>query len=82
MNQLCINDGTSEQIITDHKKDFIDSFQEWKTIVIDIDFKKHEPISTGSSLHIYEEQYFIDGNTYRLLYGEYSDIPLIEILIK
>ena len=82
LNQLCNNNETSEQIITDHKKDFIDSFQVWKTIVTDIDFKKHEPISTGSSLHIYEEQYLIDGNTYRLLYGEYSDIPLIDILIK
>ena len=82
LNQLCINEETSEQIITEHKNDFINSSQVWKTVVTDIDFKKHEPISTGSSLHIYEEQYTIDGNTYRLLYGEYSDIPLIDILIK
>ena len=46
-----------------------------------VDFEKHEPISTSNSLHIYEERYSIDGDTYRLLYsiGDSSE-PLIEKL--
>jgi len=46
-----------------------------------VDFEKHEPISTSNSLHIYEERYCIDGDTYRLLYpiGDSSE-PLIEKL--
>jgi hypothetical protein len=50
----------------------------------EIDFSEHEPISTGSSLHIYEERYQISDDTYRLLYaiGSDSDEPLIEVLKK
>ena len=85
LKQLCgdfiNNSSESEEIIKD-ENDFIKSFQVWKTIETDIDFKKFKPISTESSLHIYEEQYEIEGNVYRLLYGEYSDIPVVDILIK
>ncbi len=53
----------------------------WKEIETDIDFSKYEPISTSSSLHIYEERYEIDGKTYRLLYAiGYDGEPLIEVL--
>jgi hypothetical protein len=42
-----------------------------------------EPIETNSSLHIYEEKYLVDGETYRLLYtiGDNSP-PTVEKLKK
>ena len=53
----------------------------WKKSENDIDFSKYEPISTSSSLHIYEERFLIDGRTYRLLYAIDSKEPLVEILV-
>lgn len=54
----------------------------WKEVKTDIDFSKYNPISTGSSLHIYEERYEIEGKTYRLLYAiGYDGEPLIEVLM-
>lgn len=54
----------------------------WKEIDSDIDFSKHKPISTSSSLHIYEERYEIDGKKYRLLYAlGYNGKPSIEVLM-
>ena len=55
----------------------------WKEIETNIDFSKHEPISTSSSLHIYEERYEINEETYRLLYAiGYDGNPLIEVLLR
>lgn len=45
-----------------------------------IDFNSLEPISTSNSLHIYSEEYEVEGWIYRLAY-EISDVdsePLIE----
>jgi len=54
----------------------------WIEIKTDIDFSQYEPISTNNSLHIYEEQYEIDGKKYRLIYIIGSDEnPIIETLI-
>jgi hypothetical protein len=46
-----------------------------------IDFSKYESISIGNSLHIYREEYSIDGIIYRVLtpIGG-SDTPLIQKL--
>ena len=56
---------------------------DWIEIKTDIDFSKYKPISTNNSLHIYEEQYEIDGNKYRLLYIIGGDNkPIIETLIN
>ena len=56
--------------------------QTWEPIETNIDFTKHQPIST-SSLHIHEDRYEIEGRTYRLLYpiGDIEAKPLIEILL-
>jgi hypothetical protein len=60
----------------------------FKTLWIDaetnIDFTKEEPSSTSSSLHIFEEQYKINGDTYRLLYpiSDTESEPTIQILKK
>lgn len=56
---------------------------DWIEIKTDIDFSQYYPISTNNSLHIYEEQYEIDGNKYRLLYIIGGDNePIIETLIN
>ena len=66
-----------EKWINEHFKD------EWTKIETDIDFTDETPFETHSSLHIYEERYIIENETYRLLYaiGHNSD-PLIEKLKK
>ena len=57
--------------------------EEWEDIDTDIDFTKHKPIKISNSLHIHEEQYKIDNNTYKLLYAIGSNTePLVKILIK
>lgn len=57
--------------------------ENWEPIKTDIDFKQYKPISTDSSLHITEERYIVDGETYRLLYAiGYTGNPDVEILIK
>jgi hypothetical protein len=54
----------------------------WKEIETDIDFSKHKPISTSSSLHIHEERYNIGDKIYRLLYAIDNDgEPSVEILM-
>ena len=65
-------------------KDWLNNYFKEQWVVVEnntIDFEKHEPISTSNSLHIYEERYCIDGDTYRLLYliGDSSE-PSIEKL--
>lgn len=66
-------------------KEWIEKYfsEQWKEVNVDIDFTKHEPIKTSSSLHIYEERYEIDDNVYRLLYAiGYDGEPNVEILAK
>ena len=54
----------------------------WEKIDVNIDFSNHIPISTSSSLHVYEERYEIDGKKYRLLYAIGCDEnPLVEVLM-
>lgn len=70
--------------MTDNVKEWIEKYfsETWKEIETNIDFSKYEPISTSSSLHIYEERYEIDGKTYRLLYAiGYDGEPSIEVLL-
>lgn len=70
---------------------FLDKwFENWEDMedqsMIDIvlgEAKKMEPVYTSSSLHIYEEQYNIDGETYRLIYAIGRDLePNVQIKIK
>ena len=66
-------------------KEWIEKYfsEQWKEVDVDIDFSMYEPISTSNSLHIFEERYEIENNTYRLLYAiGYDSDPNIEILIK
>lgn len=54
----------------------------WEEIETNIDFCKYRPISTGGSLHIYEERYCVNGKTYRLLYPiGYEAAPIVQILL-
>lgn len=58
--------------------------EQWEGVTTNIDFTKLTPCKTGNSLHIFEEQYEVDGEKYRLFY-EISDkswTPLIERLKK
>lgn len=57
--------------------------KKWIEIETDIDFSKYEPISTDSSLHVFEEKYLINNKTYKLYYeiGGNSEPFLIEKLI-
>lgn len=60
---------------------FLEPWLGWEEVVeTDIDFDSLKPVRTGDSLHIYSEEYEVDGYTYRLLY-EISDVngkPMIE----
>ena len=42
--------------------------ESWILVKTDIDFTKHEPISTANSLHILEEVYEIDDTKYKVLH--------------
>ena len=54
-----------------------------KDVEVDIDFEQHEPTESSSSLHIIEDRYNIDGETYRLLYEiGGSNKPTIQKLSK
>jgi hypothetical protein len=53
---------------------------EWKETQTTIDFSKHIPIDTSNSLHIYSETYLIGGKTYKLVFTEDPDEPLILVL--
>lgn len=57
---------------------------EWLDFEGNLDLKNLTPYHTSSSLHILEERYKIEGETYRVLYaiGCENDTPLIEILKK
>jgi hypothetical protein len=67
---------------------FLDKwFEKWEDIeeqsMIEIvlnEAKKMEPIHSANSLHLYEEQYNIDGETYKLIYaiGDDSE-PTVQI---
>jgi hypothetical protein len=66
-------------------KEWINEYfkETWKEIETDVDFSKHEPISTSNSLHIYEERYEIGGKIYRLLFAiGHEGEPLIEVLLS
>ena len=67
-------------------KEWIEKYfnEQWKDINTNIDFSKYEPISTSNSLHIHEERYKIENNTYRLLYsiGHDGDDPNVEVLVE
>ena len=55
--------------------------KEWIDVTdCQIDFSKHETSHIGSSLHVIEKQYKIEGETYRVLWAIGSDIPLIQKL--
>ena len=65
--------------------DFVKNYEIWEPCSTNIQiltFDK-EPTETSNSLHIYEEKYVIDGETYRLLYviGE-DGPPTVEKLKK
>lgn len=74
-------------------KSFVEEWEEkhggWRTVdendseyvLILALVKDLEPISTSSSLHIYEEIYIVNGNanTYKLLYAIGDDTPMIEV---
>ena len=83
-------------IITPFDADSIDSFidtptsisnleneETWVEMETDIDFSQHNPVHSCGSLHIQEDRYFIDGETWRLLYyiNEISGNPIIEKLL-
>ena len=56
----------------------------WVVVTPNIDFSKEKPIKTSNSLHIYEEIFEINGNTYKLSHviNNENSKPLIEILIQ
>ena len=71
--------------ISKDTRDWIENLfkDEWKDIETDIDFSKHNPISSTYGTHILEEVYNINSETYRLLFhiGNY-DNPIVQILIS
>lgn len=70
--------------VSESMKEWINEYfkEQWIESDTDIDFSKYETIDISSSLHIFEEKYLIDGNTYRLLYpiSDSEAKPTIEIL--
>jgi hypothetical protein len=76
---LCTSD---EKYIFMNNKEWLEKFTKNWVDVIDcqIDFSKYEPTSVGNSLHIYREEYSIDGLIYRVLTPIGSDTPLIQKL--
>lgn len=66
--------------------DFVKNYEIWEPCSSNIQiltFDK-EPTETSNSLHIYEEKYVIDGETYRLLYSisDPNSPPTVEKLKK
>lgn len=44
--------------------------EQWITLEnCEIDFSKYEPISSSNSLHVYQDKYYINGETYSLSYA-------------
>ena len=83
-------DPEDEIVETKPDLSFLDKwFENWEDVdesMVDIildEAKKMEPIYTSNSLHLYEEQYNIDGETYKLIYaiGDDSE-PNVQIKIK
>lgn len=75
----------NEQLLEKYKRTLkkeVVKTETWEEIQTDIDFSKYKPTETGSSLHIYEERYEIDGKKYRLFFaiGNDSD-PLVELMV-
>jgi len=65
--------------------DFMNKFfkETWEVVETDIDFSKHTTFETKGSLHVHEERYDINNETYRLLYSLDQDYPpIIEKLKK
>jgi hypothetical protein len=68
-------------------EEFTKRFPQWEEVknpvIIKHIARSYTPIETNSSLHVYEEKYNIQGETYRFLYSvsEHS-FPNIEKLIK
>ena len=63
--------------------DFVKNWEPCSTNIQILTFDK-EPTETNNSLHIYEEKYVIDGETYRLLYSinDPNSPPTVEKLKK
>jgi hypothetical protein len=60
--------------------DFLEPWLGWETVEdTDIDFNSMEPVRTSNSLHIYSEEYEVDGYIYRLYY-EISNTDEDEIM--
>lgn len=58
---------------------FMEPWMGWEEVETEIDFDSLEPISTSNSLHVYSEEYEVDGYIYRLLYAiGYEGEPTIE----
>jgi len=56
--------------------------EQWEDADPSINFDELEPFDTSNSLHIYEEKYKVEDDTYRLLYVIGNDgPPSIEKLI-
>ncbi len=82
----------SEDEVLENKTDlsFLDKWFEWEDIndqstieIVLAEAKRMEPIHTTNSLHIYEEQYNIDGETYKLIYAiGYDSEPTVQLKIK
>ena len=66
-------------------KKFIEKYfnEQWIEIDCNVDFTQLKPFKTASSLHVYEERYEVNNETYRLLYciGD-ETAPMVEILMK
>jgi hypothetical protein len=60
--------------------DFLEPWLGWETVEdTDIDFDSLEPVRIGDSLHLYSEEYEVEGYTYRLIYAiGYDGEPTIE----
>jgi hypothetical protein len=78
--------------IVETKRDlsFLDKWFQWEDMedqsmieIVLAEAKRMEPIHTANSLHIYEEQYNIDGETYKLIYAIGHDSePTVQIKLR
>jgi len=61
--------------------------ENWQTVVkedseIRDKIKETSPIKTSNSLHVFEEQYEIQGERYRLLYSEGDNLGMLQKFIN
>jgi len=61
--------------------------ENWQTVVkedseIRDKIKETSPIKTSNSLHVFEEQYEIQGERYRLLYSEGDELGMLQKFIN